>query len=102
MCLFDRVSDGEGELAIMHPALNLNVLQAVKPGPAWEDCTPVPMDQLYCSILEGRTSLQLPLDIGQTTERMITLGRLSIMPVKQHLQLQVMSSANSSTLGELV
>ena len=44
------------------------------------------MEELYRSILEGRMGLRLPLDVGQRT---IALGRLLVMPVKQHMQFQV-------------
>ncbi|KAK9858389.1 hypothetical protein WJX84_009546, partial [Apatococcus fuscideae] len=63
-------------------------LQSIKPCTAWEGCTPVPLEQLYSSILEGRLDLRIPLANGQAPERAILLSRLVAMPVRQHLQLQ--------------
>ncbi len=71
---------------------DLECLQAIKPGAAWEGCTPVPLEQLYSCILTGRLDLRLPLAIGQTSKRAILLSRLMAMPAQQHLNLQVTSS----------
>ena len=64
-------------------------MQFVKPNAAWEGITPVPMEELYSSILEGRMDLRLPLANGQAPEMSILLSRLVAMPIEQHLQLQV-------------
>lgn len=64
-------------------------MQSVKPNAAWEGITPVPMEELYSSILEGRMDLRLPLANGQAPEMAILLSRLVAMPIEQHLQLQV-------------
>ncbi|KAK9858381.1 hypothetical protein WJX84_003691 [Apatococcus fuscideae] len=63
-------------------------LQAVKPCEAWAGCTPVPLEQLYSCILEGRLDLSLPLANRQAPESTIFLSRLVAMPVQQHLKLQ--------------
>ena len=47
------------------------------------------MEDLYSSLLEGGLSLRLPIDMNQRIGRTIALGRLSVMPVQQHMQLQV-------------
>ncbi len=63
--------------------------QAMKPSAAWEGHTPIPLDQLYSSILHGRMDVRLPLANAQAPERSMQLGRIVEMPVQQHLQLQV-------------
>ena len=66
-------------------------MQAIAPCAAWVGCTPVPMQQLYSSLLEGRLELRVQLANGQAPESIITLRRLLAMPIQQHLQLQVCS-----------
>lgn len=70
-------------------------MQSVTPNAAWEGLTPVPLEELYSSILEGRMDLRLPLANGLAPERAILFRRLVAMPVEQHLQLQVIHKQQS-------
>lgn len=70
-------------------------MQSVKPNAAWEGLTPVPMEELFSSILEGRMELRLPLANGLAPERAILIRSLVAMPIEQHLQLQVIHMKQS-------
>lgn len=48
------------------------------------------MEDLYSSILQGRLDLRLPLANARAPDRAVLVSRLVAMPVKQHMQLQVM------------
>lgn len=51
----------------------------------------MPLEDLYSSILHGRLNLRLSLANSRAPERSVLLSRLVAMPVKQHLQLQVIT-----------
>ncbi len=65
-------------------------MQSMRPCTEWQGCTPVLMEDLYSSILEGRLDLLVPLANGQAPERTTVLRHLVAMPAQQHLQLQVL------------
>lgn len=65
-------------------------VQSIKPLAAWDTCTLVRIEELYRNILEGQLDMLLPLANKQAPEQPVALGRLIAMPVRQHLQLQVM------------
>lgn len=77
----------------------------MKPCAAWDGYTPVPLQQLYSSILHGRLDLRLPLANAQAPDRAMLLSRVVGMPVQQHLQLQVpvlvSASASASVLASV-
>ena len=66
----------------------------MKPNAAWKDCTPVPLEQLYSSILAGHMDLPLPLANAKANGGML-LSRLVAMPIQQQLQLQAIFDARS-------
>ncbi|KAK9859389.1 hypothetical protein WJX84_012025 [Apatococcus fuscideae] len=63
-------------------------IQTIKPSSAWASCTPVPVEQLYTCILEGRLDIHIPLATDQAPEKAVVLRTLVAMPAELHLQMQ--------------
>ena len=65
-------------------------LQAVSPIREWQGVTPVPMDELYKRISQGRLDMRVPVNLADGPDAMIPLSHLAALPVGQHMRIQVL------------
>lgn len=61
----------------------------MKPSAEWDSITPVPIKQLYSSILEGQLEVELPLVNKLAPERAVELGYVVAMSIHHHMEFQV-------------